>query len=79
MRTLLYLNGLGCGHVYPARKGPLCVWSRRVRACSGDDHPRLPCSRSALIVRVVASRARVLSVGRFRVLGQRLCFQRSKI
>ena len=31
---LLYLNGLGCDHVYVARKGPLCVWSRRVRACS---------------------------------------------
>ena len=67
MRTMLYLYGLGCDHVYLARKGLLCVWSRRVRACSGDDHPHLPCPRSTPIVRVVASRARVLSVGRFRV------------
>ena len=72
MRTMLYLYGLGCDHVYHARKGLLCVWSRRVRACSGDDHPHLPCPRSTLIVRVVASRARVLSVGRFRVLGQQI-------
>ena len=38
-----------------------------MRACSGDDHPYLPCRPPNADVRVVALRARVLSVGRFRV------------
>ena len=40
---LLYLNGLGCDHVYVARKGPLCVW--RV-ACARAQVTTIPACRA---------------------------------